>query len=452
VGKVIRDTFSVCPICLERVPARRVRTGDEVRLEKTCPVHGDFSVVVWRGKVDHDEWLGGAPAIAPGENEACPTACGLCGEHLQDTCCILLEVTSRCNLSCRFCFAGGGDAHDPTTDPPPGRIREWLSRVVRPGKSLVHLSGGEPTLRDDLPQLVAICKELGCKYVQVNTNGIRLARDEGYVKALAEAGLSFVFMQFDGTEDGIYEALRGRPLLATKKRAISNCALQNIGITLVPTLVPGVNTQNIGDILRYAVKSSPAVRGVHFQPVSFFGRIPAAPRDEDRFTLDELLLEIEEQAGELIGLENLAPSQCNHPFCGFHGDFVVMPSRLVPLTRRGATAPAGGAFAGAASGSNGCCCGSVQADRNREFIGRRWTRPRPDGAGHAACCGTGTDLGDMEYFLRRVKSHGFTVTAMAFQDAGNLDLERLRRCSLHVCDAGRLIPFCSYYLSAWQRA
>jgi hypothetical protein len=55
----------------------------------------------------------------------------------------------------------------------------------------------------------------------------------------------------------------------------------------------------------------------------------------------------------------------------------------------------------------------------------------------------------MGTFLHRVRSHGFTVTAMAFQDAGNLDLERLRQCSLHVFDHGRFIPFCARYLSAW---
>jgi len=57
---------------------------------------------------------------------------------------------------------------------------------------------------------------------------------------------------------------------------------------------------------------------------------------------------------------------------------------------------------------------------------------------------------DLDYFMNRVRTHGFTLTSMAFQDAGNLDLERLRRCSLHVFDNGRFVPFCAYYLSGWQ--
>jgi hypothetical protein len=54
----------------------------------------------------------------------------------------------------------------------------------------------------------------------------------------------------------------------------------------------------------------------------------------------------------------------------------------------------------------------------------------------------------MDAFLGRVKSHGFTITAMAFQDAYTLDLERLRRCSLHVYDGRRTVPFCVRYLTA----
>jgi aerobic-type carbon monoxide dehydrogenase small subunit (CoxS/CutS family) len=62
----------------------------------------------------------------------------------------------------------------------------------------------------------------------------------------------------------------------------------------------------------------------------------------------------------------------------------------------------------------------------------------------------GDDLRDMDTFLARVRSHGFTVTAMAFQDAGTLDLERLRRCSLHVFAEGRMVPFCARYLTGWR--
>ena len=419
---VLRETFSVCPVCLKRVPAQRVREGRAVYLEKACPEHGLFRAVLWRGLGDFEAWVGAEEA--PLQEPRCPEACGLCEDHRQRTCCVQLEVTRRCDLACRHCLAGGGQDHEPTL----AQLREDLARLTVPGQTLVQLTGGEPTLRDDLPELVAAAKAAGCRYVQLNTNGLRLASDPGYARALAQAGLSFVFMQFDGTEEAIHEALRGRPLLALKREAIARCAELNVGVTLVPTLVPGVNTHNLGDLLRFGIAQAPAVRGIHFQPVTHLGRVPVRPTDAGRFTLDQLLHELVRQSEGLLQTSHLAPSSCDHPLCGFHGDFVVTPEgRLMPLTRR----------------KEGACCAPATAEQNRLFVARRWERPKEYGP-----VSSGTDLRHMDTFLGRVKSHGFTLTAMAFQDAGNLDLARLRRCSLHVYDRGRFVPFCAHHLTA----
>lgn len=433
--KVIRKTYSVCPVCLKRIPAHHVLIDNEVFLHKDCPQHGFFSSIIWRNYVPMLQWIGNVQEIKDGENENCPTACGLCPEHEQGTCCVLLEVTQRCNLNCKYCFA---DSSNASIDPPYNQVEDWLKQLAVPGKTLVQLSGGEPTVRDDLPQIVMAAKQAGCKYVQLNSNGIRLAKDKDYVKSLSEAGLSFVFMQFDGTNNEIYRHLRGMDLLDLKKQAIENCAEYNIGVTLVPTLVPGVNTSNIGELLRYVISMSPAVRGVHFQPVSYFGRIPKRPLDEMRFTLDELLNEIEKQTDGLIKKENLLPSGCDHPLCGFHGDFIILPDGIKALTTP------------EVAGTSCCNKGElVSPDKNREFVARRWKRQNNHEETCSCSCNK-PDVQDIDYFLDRVKSHGFTVTAMYFQDAGNIDLERLRRCSLHVFDDGKHIPFCAYYLSEWK--
>jgi hypothetical protein len=334
---------------------------------------------------------------------------------------VQLAVTGRCDLGCRHCFAAAGAGPEPSL----AELRADLARLADPGKTLVQLTGGEPTLRDDLPEVVAAAKAAGCRYVQLNSNGLRLAEDPGHVRALAQAGLSFVFLQFDGTTDDIHTALRSRPLLAAKRQAIAHCAAENIGVTLVPTVVPGVNTHDLGALLRLGIALAPAVRGLHFQPVTHLGRMPVRPTDRDRFTLDQLLVELVRQSEGLLEPRHLLPSSCDHPLCGFHSDFLVTPDRrLMPLAKR----------------KDGGCCAS--AEQNRRFVARRWERPAEYGP--EPC---GTDLRHMDTFLGRVKSHGFTVTAMAFQDAGNLDLERLQRCSLHVYDQGRFVPFCAHHLS-----
>ncbi|HBF36118.1 MAG TPA: radical SAM protein, partial [Firmicutes bacterium] len=118
-------------------------------------------------------------------------------------------------------------------------------------------SGGEPTVRDDLPEIIKMAKKMGFPYIQLNTNGLRLAGEPGYAKILKEAGLSSVFMQFDGTKDEIYRQLRGRNLFAVKENAIKNCADNNLGIVLVPTIVPEVNVDNIGEIIRFGLSKAP---------------------------------------------------------------------------------------------------------------------------------------------------------------------------------------------------
>jgi len=418
--KKIRSTRSVCPVCLRSVAAELWDDDGRVYLRKSCPGHGEFSVIVWHGMADFAAWRGGEPEMAAEEGRSCPNDCGICAGHAQGSCCVLLEVTRRCNLACSFCFADGG-APEPTME----ELKAAVDSILERGEVLIQLSGGEPSLRDDLPELIRHIKSRGVRYVQLNSNGLRLAEDEEYVKSLAEAGLSFVFMQFDGVTEDIYEELRGKPLLEIKRRAIELCGRHGLGVTLVPTIVKGVNDHQIGDIIRFGAGLSPVVRGVHFQPVSYFGRYPGQPEDDGRYTLDELIHALGEQAG--IEEKNIMPSRCDHPGCGLHASFVVDGrGALVPLSHR-----------------RGINSGKTDACRNREYIGSRWSRCSAEEPGDG-----NLDIMDMDQFVKRVKSHGFTVTAMAFQDAMNLDIERLRRCSLHVWSEGRLKPFCAAYLTA----
>ncbi len=422
--ETIRTTRSVCPVCLKNLPAMLTRDSSGcILLEKSCPAHGSFSVPVWRGKMDFEQWLLGTEPLPKGAGVKCPTDCGLCAEHESASCCVLLEVTSRCNLRCRFCFANGGKEED---DPPLQTLKDAVQDIaLRCDKPLLQLSGGEPTLRDDLPELVRYAKEAGCSCVQLNTNGIRLAREPEYAAQLADAGLDIVFLQFDGTRNEIYETLRGKALLETKLEAVRLCSALRLGVTLVPTVVRGVNDKDLGEIVRMAVSLSPGVRGVHFQPVSYFGRFPDLPVDGERYTLDELMADLSEQAG--IPAESFMPSRCDHPLCGFHADFLIDPSgRLRPLTSI--------AHSSRSRGS---------ARDNRAYVARHWRRPPPEEAPECAF----SDEMDFDTFLYRLRQESLSLSAMVFQDAMNLNIERLHRCTLHVYAAGKIKPFCAHYLS-----
>ncbi len=421
MNSIVRETRSVCPVCLKNLPAQLIKNdAGEIHIERSCPEHGTFSACVWRGKFDFDRWTKYTSPL-DGSGTHCPGNCGICAEHEEATCCCLLEVTARCNLKCKFCFANGGEAAE---DPSADEVKAWIRDIVRLcGKPLLQFSGGEPTLRDDLDKLIRYAKEAGCSFVQLNTNGIRLAQDKDYVRRLKEAGLDIVFLQFDGVDDGVYTSLRGMPLFKTKVQAIKNCAEKKIGVTLVPTVVRGVNDDALGDIIAFAKENVPAVRAVHFQPVSYFGRYPTRPDDSARYTLDELMADISRQAG--ITQECFIPSRCDHPLCGFHSSFLVdKKGELNPL-------------ATASDKARSC------ADENRTYVARHWMR-HPQSANPAADF---AEEMDFETFLNRVRSESLTLSAMAFQDAMNLNIERLHRCSLHVYKDGTVKPFCANYLT-----
>jgi hypothetical protein len=277
-------------------------------LEKSCPEHGNLEkVLLWKNfPKPYDEWTRCVPATAPA-SEDCPSLCGLCPDHQQETCTAILEVTARCDLQCPVCFAAAGTGVSP--DPDQAQIARMLAMVrEKAGLCPLQISGGEPTLRDDLPQIVAQARSMGFDPIQINTNGIRLAREDAYGRALVGAGATVIYLQFDGVAGSVYEKIRGADLLPVKIQAIRNCERWKVGVILVPTLVKDVNDGQIGSIIQFAKEWIPTVKGVHFQPLTYLGRYPRSPRNEDRFLLSDLLAAIEDQTHGELKVENLLPS------------------------------------------------------------------------------------------------------------------------------------------------
>lgn len=426
---------SLCPHCLERIPAVRVREGDNIYLVKTCPEHGEFTTLVWRGTPVLDGWGRAKSAVHTpvphtGGGRGCPFDCGICSEHRQQSCTVLIEVTGRCNLHCPFCFADSGDDSGPDLSPADLAWR-FMNALRKSGPhNIVQISGGEPTVRDDLPEIITMGRTIGFPFIQLNTNGVRLASEPGYAARLKDAGLFSVFLQFDGTQDRIYRTIRGRDLLAEKMKAIEQCASAGLGIVLVPTIVKGVNDDDIGAILRLALELAPAVRGVHFQPAAYFGRHLTPPPPEERLTLPDLMRAIQQQTDGLIRADHFIPPGCEHPLCSFHGNFLRQEDgSLKPLSRQAVE-----------------CCGD--GDRENRGTGKavsyvvnQWAAPKP-----ASCCPAKDSL---DAFLENHRSNTFAISAMAFQDVWSLDLERVQECCIHVAAPdGRMIPFCLYNLTS----
>ena len=197
MSDILHETESLCPVCLKRIPARYERIDGKAYMLKTCPEHGDFRVLFWRDADMYARWLRQgvhSPARERGkpESRGCPYDCGLCDEHRSGTCTSILEITYRCNMNCAVCFA---DANAEKFEPDLAQIRKMYAAALGSNPYCsVQLSGGEPTVREDLCDILRLGKELGVVHLQVNTNGIKLANVPGYAEALKAAGCEYVII------------------------------------------------------------------------------------------------------------------------------------------------------------------------------------------------------------------------------------------------------------------
>lgn len=435
--KIVGQTRSVCPECLARIRADKVQYGDQVYLEKTCSEHGFFRTLIWNGLPTYESWGSERTPVSPigctvQVDKGCPYDCGLCPSHGQRTCCVLLEITSRCNLGCPICFASADQTGPP--DPTLAEIGTWYDTLLASGGPFnIQLSGGEPSLRDDIPEIIRIGREKGFPFFQLNTNGLRLAHEPGYAGVLKDAGLDCVFLQFDSLRDEAYQVLRGRGLKEIKLAAIKHCAEVGLGVVLVPTLMAGVNDQDIGSILSFAVEHMPYIRGVHFQPISYFGRYPGEP--ESRITIPDLLRAIEQQTDGRMLASDYKPGTAEHPYCSFNGSYLLQPDGSLRASQK----------------QSSCCCEETPEDdccaseKARSYVAKRWGQaPMPDDV-----VARDAQPNSFDSLIARVEQYSLAVSGMAFQDAWNLDLERLRYCYIHVVSADkRIVPFCAYNLTS----
>ena len=427
MSDILHETESLCPVCLKRIPARYERIDGRAYMLKTCPEHGDFRVQFWRDADMYERWLRQgvrSPARERGkpESRGCPYDCGLCDEHRSGTCTSILEITYRCNMNCAVCFA---DANAEKFEPDLAQIRKMYAAALGSNPYCsVQLSGGEPTVREDLCDILRLGKELGVVHLQVNTNGIKLANVPGYAEALKAAGCDLIYLQFDGLDDAIYREIRTRDMLDIKLRAIENCEAAGLAVLLVPVVIPGVNLHRIGEIVDFAKKHIPTIRGIHFQPVSYFGRFPGqTPPDESRCGLSDVLHALVEQCPELK-MEHFVPRKQFDPHCDFSSTYYLDEGgRLVAMSRYD------------------------QNDEDTErtdFVQKtnKYTVKRWKGQEERVM-----DTPLMR-FAERTLTHSFCISGMGFQDVWNIDLGRLHGCCVHIITGKcEVIPFCAFHLT-----
>ncbi len=227
--------------------------------------------------------------------QGCPHDCGMCEQHISAPCSLIIDPTNRCNLACPFCYANAsnkGVIVEYTFDEIVRILTHFAN--MKPNKpALVQFAGGEPTLHPDIVKIVKKTYELGFQHVMLDTNGIRMAKDIELCRQLKEAGLGAIYLSFDGLEPETWKKNRGVDLSKVKRKFVENCrAVGLTGIMLVVTIAKGTNDHEIENIMNFAKENADVVAGIVFQPVSLCGRIAYEDILKLRYTSSDLEKEL----------------------------------------------------------------------------------------------------------------------------------------------------------------
>lgn len=411
--KAIDETESLCPHCMRRIPAVIHEQDGKVYMWKECPEHGEFDVYLWPD-VEHYEWCASfqfprkTRAAQTQVHEGCPKDCGLCSAHRNWISLAEIEVTYRCNMRCPVCFMSAGvKLAEPSFDEIVSQMR--TIRANEYDGVTLQITGGEPTVRDDLFEIVRAARDEGFEVVELNTNGVVLGRDPSYAQRLVEAGCDNVYLQFDGVTEDVTRIMRGPGVHDLKLAAIENCRRAGLPVVLAPAVVRGVNDHQLADIIQFAMENMDIVLGISFQPAFESGRFDVDM--EQRISMGDMVMMLEEQTGGRIAARDFYPLTCVSPLCDCSTYLVGDANFYTPLSR------------------------GIDEAQYRAFF--------EDGSTQGSSF---VDVAKNKY--GGLVPAGMPVLIMCFMDAWTFDAKRVAQCNLGVqASDGRTVPFCAYHLT-----
>ncbi len=320
-----RTTDSLCPRCVPeirkkildgelpldilrkepvgQIKAQIIERDGKILMVKDCPIHGHFEDVM---AID-TEFYRHLEEAFPGRDMRAHNDADL---HNHGSSTILhgrgavltIDLTNRCNMMCDPCFMDAnqvGFVHELSWE----EIKTLLDNAIKikPRRQLsVQFSGGEPTLSPYFLDAIRYARKVGYNSVQAATNGIEFAKSKEFCRKAAEAGLRYAYLQFDGIGNAANEHRKVGNLFDVKMKAIDNLLEAGIEVVPVTTIINGINNEQVGRIIKFALDNPRQITFCSFQPVSFTGRDEAITderRHAQRYTLSHLAHDVKKQTG-----------------------------------------------------------------------------------------------------------------------------------------------------------
>ena len=430
-------TRSLCPVCKSLIDAEILVRDNRVIMRKRCKEHGWFEALL-SSDADYFRWAqkfnkpGTLPAsFATETKDGCPYDCGLCPEHQQHTCLGIIEVTENCNMRCPTCFANSSVGKSLSLSQVEYMLDSFVKHEGNP--EVVQFSGGEPSIHPQIIEMIQAAKARNIKLVMLNSNGIRIANDEEFVRKLASLGV-YVYLQFDGFKKSTYENIRGEDVREIKERALANLEKYGVDTVLACTVQRGVNEDECGSVVDLAIER-PFVRGAVFQPTFYAGRAPKFD-PMDRVTLPDVTKAIAAQSKLGFEASDFFPIPCCYPNCSAATYVYYEDGVATPLTRIVDHEDYMDYFSNRALPDS-------KTFTKRTGLEALYSASAVPGSekviqGYCSVCDIPFNLEDL---AQKVKA----IMIQPFMDAWNFDVKRLMKCCIgEIRPDGRVIPFCAY--------
>jgi len=468
--KELEKTKSVCPACyqegtIKKIDAKIIEENGKVYISKKCDKHGSFKDIYFSDAELYKKWMKFkvTGTDSPDVKTSVFDEPALYNMHKSQSVLTNLLITNRCDLRCSYCFMNAG-ASGHVYEPSLEALRKMMieARNEKPmGSKAIQITGGEPTIREDLIDIVRIAREVGFTHIQVNTNGIKLAESVEYCKMLKDEKVNTVYMSFDGvTKDA-------NPWIDMNKKTIRNLREANLKCVLVPVLIGGKNLHQTGKIVRFALDNLDIVRGVNFQPISFCGRITKIKdekREKQRVDYVSMMAAIEKEFNGKINRDDFYPvpfvypiskliemlkdeTQVEftaHPGCG-GATYIFLDDKGEPLpVTRFIDVEKMLAFVDKQAGMHGPMKKLRVAAAFLRNLNKFVDKEKAPHDFDLVKLVKDAAIGGSYDSLRGFHYKSLFLGSMWFQDAFNLNIDRLQRCVIHYATEEGIVPFCAY--------
>lgn len=285
---LLHKTLSVCPDCQKEISAGIIEKDGSVFMEKACQEHGKFQI-----KIAKYAWY--YKGITEFYNNLLPP--GLIQKR--NSLLYVFLTTSSCNLNCPICFTQANSTRQ-VPQMSLSKINEYLMKI-RNQKKIIRLSGGEPTVREDLPQIISLIAKSG-NYPYMFTNGLKL-KDPAYLKTLKKSGLKGILMWFDSiNNEKVHQQIRGQEVLKEKTCAMDNIKRQKIPFCFYHVKVKGINDLDTKGCWEYVLKNN-FIKALWVKSYAHLGNKGFSRENE--FLMDELTEEMVQLSNGLFNLEDM---------------------------------------------------------------------------------------------------------------------------------------------------